>query len=140
MVKNRLEMLEREFGLFRLRVNELERLKGILYSLDTWGFEKDFAVIKENLSNVENIAEIERLIYNLKLRVREKRVKSASKITELIDRIFECNGNIDKWSHEKIRKGYDYIFKKYMEFSEEEKMIVYNILIGLYNKIKKKNG
>ncbi len=139
MKKNVLGILRREFGWFESKVNELERLKGILYSLDTQGFERDFAMIKWRLLNIGNIAEIERSIYNLKLRIREKKIKSAAKIADLIGSLFECYDNIDAWDYEKLKEEYGYILRRYGELSEEEKMFVYDIIDRLYNKIKEKN-
>lgn len=139
MMRDILGILKREFSWFEFRVNELERLKGILYSLDTRSFENDFDVIKRRLSDIGNKAEVERLIHDLKLRIREKRINSISRVAELIDSIFEYNEGMGLWSYEKIREEYMRILKRYEELPEEEKLFVYNIIDRLYKKIREKN-
>lgn len=139
MMRDILGILKREFSWFEFRVNELERLKGILYSLDTRSFENDFDVIKRRLSDIGNKAEVERLIHDLKLRIREKRINSISRVAELIDSIFEYNEGMGVWSYEKIREEYMRILKLYEELLEEEKLFVYNIIDRLYKKIREKN-
>ena len=139
MAKNVLEMLKREFSWFEFKVSRLERLKGTLYTLDTQGFERDFAIIKDRLSNIQNVVEVERLIYNLKLRIREKKMRSAVKIAELVEMVLECYDNIDLWSYEKIKEEYSYILKKYSWLPEEEKVFVYNVIAKLHKKIREKN-
>ena len=135
MNKNKLDALKEEFKLFESRVNELEKLRNTLNSLDSTGFEKEFRMIEKKLSSTKDIPQIKRLIKDLEFKIKGKQIKSKDKLAGLIKQVLECYENIDSWNYKRISKKYNSLKKEYDKLSAEEKKIFHDTFINLYKKI-----
>lgn len=138
MEENKLELLEREFDLFESKIKEVKKLKTVLNSLDTEGFEDHVEVIEKEIFNVDNILKIKKLIDNLKLKIEKREIESKSKLVQLLEQVFECNDNVNVWSLERLSKEYLSIYTKYNTFPKKEKAIVYSTIVKLYKKIQQR--
>lgn len=138
MEENKLELLEREFDLFESKIKEVKKLKTVLNSLDTEGFEDHVEVIEKEIFNVDNILKIKKLIDNLKLKIEKREIESKSKLAQLLEQVFECNDNVNVWSLERLSKEYLSIYTKYNTFPKKEKAIVYSTIVKLYKKIQQR--
>jgi len=132
--------IEKEFTAFESKIIQSKELENSLNLIDIERYKDEIRTIVRKLLDINRIDEAEKMIERLKQKIKKDEAISRLRVSLLTDKIFDCSCNLYRLNYSQLIDEYTLFYKEYSKLSDEEKIIVRDIILKLYKNIESKKN